>query len=320
MKPTNNKNNTFEREDLPATFQPRGMDVIIGRGKKVNKHNDKNFVLQDLLSTFAGDYLYGKKERKSELLTIVVQEIRATGCAFIKKESASAPHNAGRWYSVDETAARNSAAQFLRNHLSENYKSSKQFKKKLRQDKKKDTSCGSATCTSTTEAPPSNSSANVSMSSSSSQSSLASHDDDSAESLSWRSSHSHSHSSPDYDDSCWNTHKVSREETENALVKLSSQGTFHSKLWTSLDQATPAPAPFPPLPQPLSSSLALATFDPFEPRPLADEQQPSSLWFPDVFGDEGLSSSSVFQSMEDEELFLSWSNANATNQSQQAVL
>lgn len=138
----------FDREDLPASFQPRPLDVIIGRGKQVNKHNDKNYVLQDLLQSFAGDYLYGKKERKSELLTIVVQEIRATGCAFIKKERINSPESsddvspvvgAFRWYSVDETAARNSAAQFLRNHLSENYKSSKQFKKKLRMDKKNET-------------------------------------------------------------------------------------------------------------------------------------------------------------------------------------
>ena len=324
----------FDRQDLPVSFQPRPMDVIIGRGKQVNKHNDKNGILQDLLQTFAGDYLYGKKERKSELLTIVVQEIRATGCAFIKKESpATAPSSSSsggkpvfRWYSVDETAARNSAAQFLRNHLSENYKSSKQFKKKLRMDKKKKTTKATrnASVVSTTSSS-SDGTPSMTSSSGSSQSSLASceqeemplsiHQINSSSKSSnyspWKlANNEDAHYEQQQTDSLVSLlppHRASRHLKEsdydcsfptNTTTRRVS-GTYHSKLLSGAGFLDDEASPFDDMDAIMNMDLSSTTTqDLFEPRPIGSVQcQP------------GTNHGSVFQSTEDEDLFLSWSSS-----------
>lgn len=312
----------FERQDLSISFQPRPMDVIIGRGKQVNKHNDKNCILQDLLQTFAGDYLYGKKERKSELLTIVVQEIRATGCAFIKKESpmnlpsTSSSTTGGkpmtRWYSVDETAARNSAAQFLRNHLSENYKSSKQFKKKLRMDKKKATRNASVVSTSSSSSSCDGSPSMISASdNSSSQSSLASCCEQQMPSLPTTSGKTnYTFGDRQTSSNSWKLFEdnyAEQQQTDSLLTLLPphrgdcyskssrravSAGTYHSKLLSSTSTSSVLEQEITPLDMDAIMNMDMNCQDLFEPRPIGS-------------GNASFMGDRIFQSMEDEDLFLS---------------
>lgn len=116
---------------LPDGYQPHTHDVIIGRGKRVNTHNERNTILQFMLISLSAEYIDCTKERKSDILNTVLREIQrhSNGGGFIKKA-------AGKWSVVDDPLARSTVAQFLRNHVPDNFKSSKQFKKKMRGEKK----------------------------------------------------------------------------------------------------------------------------------------------------------------------------------------
>ena len=96
----------------------------MGRGRRVVTHNERNTILQFLLISLASEYVDCTKERKSEILNTVLTQIQShtNGGGFIKK-------TAGKWSVVDDNLARSTAAQFLRNHVPDNFKSSKQFKK-----------------------------------------------------------------------------------------------------------------------------------------------------------------------------------------------
>ena len=117
---------------LPDGYQPHPHDVIIGRGRRTVNHNQRNTILQYLLMSLSAEYIDCTKERKSEILNTVLSEIQnhSNGGGFIKKAG-------GKWSVVDDNLARSTAAQFLRNHVPENFKSSKQAKKLLRNEKKK---------------------------------------------------------------------------------------------------------------------------------------------------------------------------------------
>ena len=128
--------NTHGMTLLPADFLPFSSSVIIGRGRSVDEHNQSNVVLQDLLHSLAGLYLKGTKDEKSELLTTFVDKLKmseneADDVGFVKQCNKTK-----QWYTVGAKQKRDTAAQFLRNALSDSYKSSKQFKRHLRQEKR----------------------------------------------------------------------------------------------------------------------------------------------------------------------------------------
>jgi len=119
---------------LPPNFEPTIYEVILGRGKQVSAHPG-NQRFKELVLSHIEDYQAAKtKTMKSTVLSRIVSSIRATsaitGAGFIKKDS-----HAGRWCIAEDAAARIATAQVFRDHLHENYKSSKQFKQHRRQDR-----------------------------------------------------------------------------------------------------------------------------------------------------------------------------------------
>lgn len=119
---------------LPANYKLHPHDVVIGRGHKINQHNDRNPIFQCLLKRYCHEYIDCTKERKSDILKEILREIKlhSTGVGFVKQMTAG-PFP----YAIASDAqSRTSIAQFLRNEVPENFKSSKQFKQQLRREKK----------------------------------------------------------------------------------------------------------------------------------------------------------------------------------------
>lgn len=119
---------------LPAGYKLHPHDVVIGRGHKNNQHNDHNPIFQCLLKRYCHEYIDCTKERKSDILKEILREIKlhSTGVGFVKQMTAG-PFP----YAIASDAqSRTSIAQFLRNEVPENFKSSKQFKQQLRREKK----------------------------------------------------------------------------------------------------------------------------------------------------------------------------------------
>ena len=117
---------------LPEDFEPSDYDFVIGRGKQI-KQLAGNQRLYKLIHSVADDYTSGDKARKSFLLSQLVRQVyqESPEAGFVKKDPVS-----GRWYAVEESLARTSAAQAVRDCLHGHYKSSRQFKQKRRRHAK----------------------------------------------------------------------------------------------------------------------------------------------------------------------------------------
>ena len=114
---------------LPATFVPTEHHVIIGRGRKTKMHNG-NRKFHKTLYKVAREYSSAPcKADKGSILTQLITSIHQQGpnAGFIRKDAAT-----GRWTLVEEALARQTAAQAIRNLLSGEYRSSKQFKQQRR--------------------------------------------------------------------------------------------------------------------------------------------------------------------------------------------
>ncbi|CAB9503124.1 Nitrilase family, member 2 [Seminavis robusta] len=129
---------------LPDSFVPNEHTIIIGRGRVVKQHS-ANRKFEKMIEGIAAEYSAATcKADKGMILSRLIDEIHnaAPEAGFVKKDQAS-----GRWYTVEESLARTTAAQALRNYLSNSYRSSKQFKqqrrlKQIQQQQKTSTASG----------------------------------------------------------------------------------------------------------------------------------------------------------------------------------
>ncbi|CAB9524840.1 Nitrilase family, member 2 [Seminavis robusta] len=125
-----NGNSMSMRYILPEDFTPSPDDVVIGRGKKIVERNKRFWAI---IKT-EGD-AYGNatsKAVKSAILARVhnlVKDVRKG--SFVKLDPES-----GRWYNVEESLARTTIAQALRDVNNKIYTSSKQFKQRRRKQTK----------------------------------------------------------------------------------------------------------------------------------------------------------------------------------------
>jgi hypothetical protein len=115
---------------LPASFVPGEHHIIIGRGRVVKMHSG-NRRFDRLISVVAREYSAApNKAEKGMILTRLINLIheQSDNAGFVKRD----PCDNSRWILVEENLARQTAAQAIRNFLSDEYKSSKQFKQKRR--------------------------------------------------------------------------------------------------------------------------------------------------------------------------------------------
>jgi len=114
---------------LPTDYTPGPNSIIIGRGRQVKDHvANKKF--DRMVSVIALEYqAAGCKAEKGNILSKLITKITSEGsdAGFVKKDPIT-----GRWVQVEESLARTTAAQAIRNHLHSCYRSSKQFKQKRR--------------------------------------------------------------------------------------------------------------------------------------------------------------------------------------------
>jgi len=120
---------------LPHDFIPGDHTIIIGRGRTVKQHV-ANMRFDRMVAAIAHDYSAAMcKSEKGMILTRLINEIHDQGpnAGFVKKDPTT-----GRWYAVDESLARTTAAQAIRNYLHGQYRSSKQFKSQRRMEQIKE--------------------------------------------------------------------------------------------------------------------------------------------------------------------------------------
>jgi hypothetical protein len=112
-------------------FVPGEHTIIIGRGRTVKQHI-ANVRFDRMVAEIAHDYSAAMcKSEKGMILTRLINRIHDQGpnAGFVKKDPVT-----GRWCAVDESLARTTAAQAIRNFLHGQYRSSKQFKSKRRME------------------------------------------------------------------------------------------------------------------------------------------------------------------------------------------
>ncbi|CAB9524919.1 Nitrilase family, member 2 [Seminavis robusta] len=114
---------------LPSSFVPGENHIIIGRGRFVKQHV-ANRRFTKMITDIAVEYSAAPcKAEKGVILTKLINRIhdQSPDAGFVRKDPIT-----GQWSLVEESLARQTAAQALRNHLSSEYRSSKQFKQKRR--------------------------------------------------------------------------------------------------------------------------------------------------------------------------------------------
>jgi hypothetical protein len=111
-------------------FKLRDEDICCGRGKGYWK-NPGNKMFHHLIRENAHTYSEcPTKDKKSHLVTSIVEGIRKTGSRFVKEDK----DNAGHWIELDETLSREKTSHAIRDHLL--YKSKQQTKEPAGKKKK----------------------------------------------------------------------------------------------------------------------------------------------------------------------------------------
>lgn len=125
---------TYQEITLPSDFVPPADAFVMGRGKRHVNH-EGNQRLRDLVKSELPAYLAAPtKTAKSAIIHRVLMATReksADGIGFVRYDNQK-----GTWHLVDNGTARITVSQNFRDALSKHYKSSKQYKKKRRQDRK----------------------------------------------------------------------------------------------------------------------------------------------------------------------------------------
>ena len=129
MFPTSNSTRcTF----LPEDYTVGPQDVIIGRGKRC-LNNAGNIRFKAIIQTTLQSYSDAEtKLKKSSIIMQVLNQIRGTdGAGFVKRDSAT-----GRYTQVEEASSRIAIAQAFRDALHGTYKSSKKYKQVRRLERR----------------------------------------------------------------------------------------------------------------------------------------------------------------------------------------
>jgi hypothetical protein len=118
------------KEWLPRDFTPGPHDVQVGRGRKVNE-TAGNIWFRMIVKSVSASYLAAtSKARKSEILTTgVLAVLLEKNGQFIKKDAAC-----DRYYLLQDHVGRITAAQAMRDCLSNSYRSSCHSKRKKRKE------------------------------------------------------------------------------------------------------------------------------------------------------------------------------------------
>ncbi|CAB9506141.1 Nitrilase family, member 2 [Seminavis robusta] len=114
---------------LPEEFVPDEHTIIIGRGRLVKQHS-ANRKFDKMVEAIAQEYAATpSKAEKGLMLTHLINEIHEAAplAGFVRKDPTT-----NQWTLVEESIARQTAAQAIRNVLSHSYRSSKQSKSKRR--------------------------------------------------------------------------------------------------------------------------------------------------------------------------------------------
>ena len=122
------------RNFLPPSFTPHDTDVLIGRGRRVVNHPGNKKFRALVNGNLAAYSLAETKSKKSNIIVAIFQVLTTASSettGFVKLNKASK-----RWYVIDYASARISIAQAFRDALSFEYKSSKQYKQKKRQEER----------------------------------------------------------------------------------------------------------------------------------------------------------------------------------------
>jgi len=111
----NNHEYDFSESKLvsyPGGFQPRNVDVIIGKGMG-SYHHIGNEMFRNIIASRIEDYAITKcKKEKSEIVQSIMSQVRNNGGEFIKKNTET-----GQWFNSETNLVRNKISQSFRKTL-----------------------------------------------------------------------------------------------------------------------------------------------------------------------------------------------------------
>lgn len=133
---------TLQSSFLPEDFTPSKNEIIVGRGKRV-LHHEGNKKLRLLVQAEIEPYSAAtNRAAKTVIITRIFKTIMSdTAIGFVKRDTASK-----RYFKMEYTASKTTIAQYFRDALADNYKSSKKYKQQLRDAIKEDVPAPASSC------------------------------------------------------------------------------------------------------------------------------------------------------------------------------
>jgi len=105
---SNNKGSSY-----PLSFAPRSTDVIVGKGMNCYNHIGNKLLRNTIVAPKLAQYAAtSSKKDKSILVTSILEQVRKSGGAFVKKD-----YNTGLWHDAEPFLARDKVSQTIRNAL-----------------------------------------------------------------------------------------------------------------------------------------------------------------------------------------------------------
>jgi len=113
---------------LPDDFVPSKNEIIVGRGKRV-VHHEGNRKLREIVQGVVDEYSKAKnRAAKTHIINRVYRAVLAdTAIGFVKRDAKTK-----KYFKMENAAAKTTIAQYFRDALADTYRSSKQYKQKLR--------------------------------------------------------------------------------------------------------------------------------------------------------------------------------------------
>ena len=132
----------FQSNFLPEDFAPSKNEIIVGRGKRV-LHHAGNKKLRMLVQAEIGPYsAAANRAAKTVIITRIFKSIMADSTiGFVKRDTSTK-----RYFKMENTASKTTIAQYFRDALADDYKSSKKYKQQLRDAIKEDVPAPSPSC------------------------------------------------------------------------------------------------------------------------------------------------------------------------------
>jgi len=105
----------------PANFEPRSIDVIVGKGMNCYNHIGNKMLRNTIVASRLVEYARTtSKKEKSDVVSSILELVRKNGGSFVKKD-----YDTGLWYDAEPFLARDKISQTIRNSLRLNNKKSK---------------------------------------------------------------------------------------------------------------------------------------------------------------------------------------------------